>query len=343
MSEQQTCPECGLEMPADAPAGLCPACLLRGALGGLPTTRPEPEDEQADSQIREALAHKHYSIDTKVGQGGCGAVYRARTRLGDRVALKVMLPKVTGEETALKRFEREVALTRQLHHRFIVEVLEAGQCGSIHYFTMTYYPSGSVAHRMMKHGGKLSLFDGGRIILQVLEGLASAHQTVVEAAREDGTVEKRTGVVHRDLKPTNILLAGAEDCPIAIIADFGLAKAYDIAGYSGITDSQVYFGGTIPFAPREQAFEFKRVKPVSDVWSAGATLYNMLTGRYPRDPQPGLTPQEIMVRCPIVPIRERDPDIPLAVARVIDHALANRIADRIQTVMEFRQELERVL
>ena len=343
MSKPRSCNECGLVLPANDFEGLCPVCLLRGVLERQPSTCDESHDEKADRHIREQLELWGNVIEKKIGQGGCGAVYLTRTRVGDSVALKVMRPVAAGcEETAMKRFEREIALTRQLRHSHIVELLEAGNIGPIHYFTMTYYPTGSVANLMMKHGGRLPLHVAGRIILDVLDGMAYAHQTVVDAICEDGTAEKKIGVVHRDLKPSNILLSGTDDCPIAIIADFGLAKAYDIAGYSGFTDSLVHFGGTVPFAPPEQAFEFKRVKPVGDVWAAAATFYNMLTGFYPRTPQPGLTPQEVMVRCPIVPIRVRDADVPEKVASVIDHALAERIADRIQTMTEFRQELERV-
>jgi serine/threonine protein kinase len=281
----------------------------------------------------------------KLGQGGNGAVYLVRENGTHQCfALKIMRPRpgVVVTNTDMERFEREVTVTSQLRHQNIVEILWSGHVESLPYFVMQYYAAGSVRSLMKRRGGKLPLTEAGGILLQVLIGLEYAHAQPVQVVQDDGSPRTAIGIVHRDLKPSNVLLSGCAPEWMAVVSDFGLAKAYDIAGFSGVTDSRT-FGGTFRFTPREQAFDFKRVKPVSDVWSAAATLYNMVTGAFPRDPREGLTPHEVVVRCPVVPIRFRDSNIPACVASVVDCALADRISERIPTAREFRMELERVL
>ena len=101
--------------------------------------------------------------------------------------------------------------------------------------------------------------------------------------------------------------------------------------------------GTPVFMPREQLTNFKFVKPVSDVWSMGATLYFMLTGEFPRDFRRGQDPMEVILRGEVIPVRKRDSIIPKNVAEVIDRAIADKVKDRYQTAVEFRQALGRVL
>jgi serine/threonine protein kinase len=128
----------------------------------------------------------------------------------------------------------------------------------------------------------------------------------------------------------------------AKVSDFGLAKSFQRAGFSGMTATGST-AGTFPFMSKEQLTNFKFVKPVSDVWSMGATLYHMLTGDFPRDFRRGQDPVEVILRGGIVPIRRRDSSIPKAVAGVIDRAVADKTADRYQTAGEFRKELAAVL
>ncbi|HET9314710.1 MAG TPA: protein kinase, partial [Vicinamibacteria bacterium] len=159
--------------------------------------------------------------------------------------------------------------------------------------------------------------------LQALAGLAHAH------AR---------GVVHRDLKPENLLLGG-DDARVKI-ADFGLAKSFEQAGWSGLTATGAV-AGTLFFMPREQLTSFRVVRPVSDVWSMAATLYFLLTRQYARDFRPGQDPLQVILGGGVVPIRARDPRIPETVARVIDRALADDPEQRYPTAAEFRADLER--
>jgi serine/threonine protein kinase len=115
----------------------------------------------------------------------------------------------------------------------------------------------------------------------------------------------RKAFVHRDLKPSNILLSFAQNDVVAKLSDFGLAKSFERAGLSGLTLTGNY-AGTPYFLPRKQITNFKYVKPVSDVWSMGATIYNMLTGTFPYHFTKGRDPIDVILNDNIVPIRQHD-------------------------------------
>jgi len=218
-------------------------------------------------------------------------------------------------------------VTRSLRHQNLVEFLAHGSAGSGFYCVLEYCPGGSVFDLMTERGTSLTLAEAGQIVSQALAGLAYAHQQ---------------GFVHRDLKPQNILLT-AKSGGTAKVADFGLAKNFQKAGLSGMTVTGDV-AGTFTFMPREQLVDFKYCKPVSDVWSAGATLYFMLTSTTPRDlPADRTKAAAAILHGPIVPIHQRVASIPDGIARVIDRALANDTRIRYQTAAEFRAALVKVL
>ena len=241
-------------------------------------------------------------IEAEIGRGGFGAVYRARRADGSIVAVKVMLSRVDADDEAIAKFKRETAITAKLDHPNIVRVLESGASGAVFYFIMEFCDGGSVWDLMLKNSGRLSLALAKPIILSALDALAFAHDK---------------GFVHRDLKPQNILLSRRE----VRLSDFGLAKSFQQAGLSGMSITGGY-AGTPVFMPREQITNFKYVKPVSDVWSMGATIYNMLTGAFPYSFTKERDPIDVILNDDIVPIRKRDAAIPKALAEVIDRALA---------------------
>jgi hypothetical protein len=268
-----------------------------------------------------------YELGEKLGEGGMGAVYVARRKKdGAAMAIKIMLAKVAVDDYARDLFKREIEVTRSLHHPNIVELFDHGSIGSGFWFAMESCVGGSVWDLMQANNGPLSIVEAGPIILQILDGLSHAHQR---------------DFVHRDIKPQNILLT-AKDGGIAKLSDFGLAKNFQKAGLSGMTVTG-QTAGTFPFMPREQLTNFKRFKPVGDVWSMGATLYYMLTGTTPRDFPPGQSQAEIVMRNEIVPIRNRRTSIPMNVAGVIDRAVAKDAQDRYQTAVEFREALVKVI
>ncbi len=266
-----------------------------------------------------------YEVEAPLGKGGMGVVYRARRRSdGEQVALKVLLPQVVVDQSAREIFLREIEVTRALRHPNIVELLDFGVDGEGFFFAMEYCPGGSAQRRMKRKGGRLDLQMAGELVLQALEGLAFAHQS---------------GFVHRDLKPDNLLLG--EEGTVKV-ADFGLAKSFQQAGLSGMTATGVV-AGTFYFMPREQITNFRQVKPVSDVFSMGATFYFLLTGQYTRDFTSHRDPLAVILHGGIVPILERDPWIPEAVAAVIDRAIADHPQDRYATATEFRDALREAL
>lgn len=268
-----------------------------------------------------------YRIKKRIGIGGFGAVYLAeRESDGKRVALKVMLARVAVNDIARSTFSKEIGLLKELRHGHVVELLDSGSAGGAFYFVMEHCPGGSVAAYMDANGGKLLPSVALPIMVQATRGLAFAHEK---------------GVVHRDLKPSNILLSGTPVKPIAKIADMGLAKYFDKAGFSGMTVTGAY-AGTPFFMPKEQLTNFKYVEPVTDVWSLGATFYCMLTGQTPRDYPKGVDPMEVILRGEIVPIGKRDATIPRALAAVLDKAIQANPKDRYQDAGEVLAELKNV-
>jgi len=299
--------------PADAPAGEGAAPLE--SLLGLP-----PEGA--------AVEVPGYEVGRMIGRGGMGAVYLARRKAdGTRVALKVMLARADVDEAGREAFQREIEVTRSLHHPRIVSLIDHGLSGGTFYFAMEYCAGGSVADRQRRQPGGLPLRLAIDIALASLDGLAFAHER---------------GFVHRDLKPENLLLEDASDGAGAKVTDFGLAKSFQQAGLSGMTATGAV-AGTLYFMPREQLTHFRLLKPVSDVWSLGATLYNMLTAGYPRDFRPGEDPLPVILRGGVVPIRARDPRLPEAVATVVDRAVLDDMDQRYQTAGEFREALGRAI
>lgn len=265
-----------------------------------------------------------YTIDGEIGRGGYGAVYRARRAAdGKTVAVKVMLSRVDADDEAIEKFKREVEVTAKLDHPNIVRVLESGASGAVFYFIMEFCDGGSVWDIMRKANGSLPLAQAKPIILGALKALAFAHEK---------------GFVHRDLKPQNILISRGG----VRLSDFGMAKSFEQAGLSGMSMTGGY-AGTPVFMPREQITNFKYVKPVSDVWSMGATIYNMLTGAYPYPFSKERDPIDVILNEDVVPIRKRDKSISIALAAVIDRALATKAKERFQTASEFYQALKPIL
>ena len=327
--EPPRCQKCGKDVSSEiGNAGqgkyICEAC------------RPKAEADPADV-LREALAEilginnkqaapdiAGYEIQKMLGKGGMGAVYLAhRKKDGERVALKVMLSRVAVNERARVEFVREMATMQNLRHPNIVRFIDNGSAGVGFYFIMEFCEGGSVDDLMARHGGTLPLTAASPIMLKALEGLAYAHEQKL---------------VHRDLKPMNVLLEGSPESGIAKIADFGLAKSFEKAGLSGHTSTGSY-AGTPVFMPREQVTNYKYVKPASDVWSIGATFYNMLTGQHPRDMRRGQDQIEVVLNGKIVPIRQRDSNVPRKLAEVIDRALDNDVKARYQTAGEMHKAL----
>jgi serine/threonine protein kinase len=343
-----TCASCGRyvadEAPSDRPgAYVCTTCREE------PTRIIRRLLELARSDRGDLLAVRGYVLEEELGRGGMGAVYRARhERTGEHVALKVMVPRIRADQRARDLFLREAALVRALRHPHIVEMLDQGCCEGTFFFTMAYCDGGSV-DRLVKTGGPLSVAEAGPIILQVLDGLAYAHQAEVPEVRlADGSCAPARGVVHRDVKPSNILLSGTGPARVAKLADFGLAKAFDLAGLSGFGTRTGAMAGTPAFMNRQQVVRFKYAQPDVDVWAAAASLYFLLTGHPPRDFPPDRDHWGVVLETEPLPIRQRQPALPRRLAEVIDAALLDKPrpeggAGAFRQAGEFKQALEQAL
>jgi len=270
-----------------------------------------------------------YQVGEELGRGGMGAVYLATREKDDKkVAIKIMLSKASVSEQARKHFQREIESTMKLgrDHPNIVTCYEQGSAKSGFFFVLEFCEGGSIDGLMNDFGGKLPVDVARPIMLQCLDGLAYAH---------------RHRYVHRDLKPQNILLT-AKNGGSAKIADMGLAKNFDLAGFSNMTVTGSY-AGTWEFMPKEQLVNYRFVKPATDVWSMGATFYCMLTGMLPRDRRPGQDPAQMVLQTPAVPIGMREHSIPKKLAAVIDKSLSFRPQDRYEDASAFLEALNKVL
>ena len=325
--KQKKCAQCGkMFIPKSSDQTLCPDCvnkrdeaevilkaLLEAMIGGA-------------AQSAEPSPVEGYEKVQRLGRGGMGEVWKVREKkTGKYFALKTMLPQMAVNEQAKTLFLREAKVSEQLDHKNVVRTYKSGCANGVFYILMDLCEGGSVDSLMAKHGGKLCLEQATLITLQVLDGLEYVHNVKVDVDIKKGLFNSTKeveayGLVHRDFKPGNIFLADNTDYPVAKVADFGMAKAFETAGMSKVTKDGSAMG-TPQFMPRQQAVNFRYSEPDVDVWAAAASYYNMLTGQFPRDFTPGKNPCMVLMTGGIVPIRQRDQSIPPKLAAVIDRAL----------------------
>ncbi len=284
----------------------------------------------------------NYQIIQSIGKGGFGEVYLAQhSQTGKKVALKVMLPEIAQDENNIKMFMREISNLKSLNHPHVVKLLDDDYAENIFFLVMEYYEAGNVDDLMQKLGGKLPLDMALQIILQVLDGLIYTHNAEIPYVKlADGGYQKGKGLVHRDIKPQNIFLCNINGKLTAKIGDYGLAKSFDLAGLTGQTLTKT-IGGTPGFIPRQQLLKYRTPDPSMDVWAAAASLYNMLTGDFPRNftKDPFI---DIMENDPVA-ILQRDSHIPQSLARVIDLALIEKPQIYFQSAVDFKKELMKVI
>jgi hypothetical protein len=268
-----------------------------------------------------------YEMIKVLGRGGMGCVMLAREqKTGCAVAIKTLLPEVAVTEQALRRFMREIEVAAALDHPNIVRFLQSGtNNGAV--FLVTEYVEGSDAARLADAGGgRLPYRQAIDIVAQSLDALAYAHSK---------------GYIHRDIKESNILISGAAPNLTAKLTDFGLAKSFTQSGMSGITMAGD-MAGTFAYMPPEQIKDFRNVRPTSDIYAIGMTAYSLLAGDIALDIGPK---QDVAgtVRAifenPIIPLRQRAPEVPERVAEVIERALAKDPTQRWQSAAAMRTAL----
>jgi hypothetical protein len=273
METTQNCPRCRQPLPANAPEGLCPACLAKVALGAdsaapgptvtaIPLanapgtgTRVPPAPAQLAAQFPQL------EIVELIGMGGMGMVYKARqTRLDRLVALKILPTNPQRQPGFAERFSREAKALAKLDHPGIVSVYDFGQTAEYYYFIMEHVDGMNL--RQLLGGGGLEPRQALELVAQICGALQFAHDE---------------GVVHRDIKPENILINKKGRVKIA---DFGLAKLLGSAPDTALTMSQATMG-TINYMAPEQRENAQKVDHRADIYSLGVVFYEMLTGEVP--------------------------------------------------------------
>ena len=242
-------------------------------------------------QLERALGDA-YTLERELGGGGMSRVFVALERsLGRQVVVKV-LPEEMAGQVSVDRFRREISLAAQLQHPHIVPLLTAGDAEGLPYFTMPYVKGESLRARIAQ-GGELPVSEAMRVLREVASALAFAHDA---------------GVVHRDIKPDNVLLSGGS----AMVTDFGVAKAVSAAttqGRSGITSLGVALGTPAYMSP-EQASADPMVDHRADIYSWGILAYELLTGGTPYTGRPASAMLAAHVTEAAEPVNRRRPGVP---------------------------------
>ena len=236
---------------------------------------------QADAAAGALGDFGDYELLEEIGRGGMGVVYKARQKSLDRtVAIKMVLAGHLGSSEHLQRFQQEARATAKLQHPHIVHIHEVGQFDGRHFFAMEYVDGISLARRIEQ--GPLEIDEAVRMLKIVADAVEHLH---------------RQGIVHRDLKPSNILL-DAQGQPH--VSDFGLAKVF--TADSTLTTSGIITGTPSYMSPEQAAGRNAQVGPTSDIYSLGAILYEMLTGRPPfAEDNPLDTLMQVLSREPLLP------------------------------------------
>lgn len=276
----------------------------------------------------------------KLGEGGMGEVYLLhRDDTGEQLALKVMVPAREADPVARALFLRESENCLTLRHPNVVRAYEAGFAEGLFFLTMEFCDGGSLDQTVERRGA-LPAADAVAIILDVLTGLHYTHGAEIHhVVLADGSTARGTGLVHRDLKPQNIFVQATEAGRPAKVGDFGLSKAFELAGFSGQTQSGDV-GGTPAYMPRRQVLDYRYAKPEVDVWAAAASLYFLLTGFVPRDFTPGRDPWRTVMDTRPVPILERGVRVPRRLAEVVDRALVDWPEIEFKEAAQLRAALE---
>jgi serine/threonine-protein kinase len=269
-----------------------------------------------------ALAGR-YTIERELGRGGMATVYLAEdTKHGRKVAIKVLRSGLAASLGA-ERFLREIGIAARLSHPHIVPLIDSGEAGGMLYYVQPHVPGGSLRERLARER-RLPLKEALRIAQEVGTGLDFAH---------------RNGFVHRDVKPENILFADGH----AVLADFGVARACYAPGGLPVTDVVTDAGlavGTPEYMSPEQASGEVHLGNPSDVYSLACVVYEMLAGTPPLVGSGARATMAKQVTEAPRPVRALRPEVPAAVERALDKALAKDPLERFASVAEFTTALQ---
>jgi serine/threonine protein kinase/Flp pilus assembly protein TadD len=312
------CPQCGFDNPSGTRfCGHCGSSLF-------PSEKVSPPPAETLQMPLKELATgtifaRRYEVIEELGKGGMGRVYKVfDKKIKEKVALKLLRPEISADEETVERFSNELKYARKIIHKNVCRMFDLGEEEGTHYITMEYV-SGEDLKSMIRMMGRMSPGQTVSIARYVCEGLAEAH---------------KLGVVHRDLKPQNIMIDREGK---ARIMDFGIARSLKA---KGITGAGIIIGTPEYMSPEQ--VEGKEVDQRSDLYSLGVILYEMLTGRVPFE---GDTPLSIAVKhkteAPQDP-RTLNAQLPLDLSQLILKCLEKDEKKRPQNAEEILSQLSRI-
>ena len=269
------------------------------------------------------LINDRYEVIDRIGRGGMAEVFRARDLLLDReVAVKVLFPENASDPNFVERFRREAQSAAGLNHPNIVGVYDWGQHGSTYFMAMEFVPGNTLAQIIRRHG-TLRAEVAARIGAQIADALAFAH---------------RNGVVHRDVKPANILIT---DEGFVKVADFGIARAIDAGHDESLTQDGAVMGTATYFSPEQAKGE--GADPRSDMYSLGIVLYEAVAGRPPFVAESALATAYKQVHDQAEPLPKAAPGTPNKYSAIVGKCMAKDPAVRYATADQLRDDLRNFL
>ena len=266
--------------------------------------------------MNDKILADRYRLTEQIGMGGMAIVYKAiDLRTGHNVAVKVLRPEFNEDSEFIGRFQREAEAASKMTHHNIVNLLDVGMDGDNRYLVMEYV-QGKTLKDVIQERGRLSAPLACQIAIRILSALEHAH---------------RNGIVHRDIKPQNILVHADGHIKVA---DFGIAR---IADSSTLTKGDMVMGSVHYFSPEQARGE--GASAVSDIYSTGIVLYEMLTGRVPYDGENPVAVAMQHLHAQPVPIQSLAPDVPPAVVHVCMRAMEKNPAMRYQSARDMAADL----
>jgi serine/threonine protein kinase len=270
------------------------------------------------------LVDGHYFVEALLGEGGMGAVYRAKHLSLDRyVALKLLRADVAVSSSALRRFAREARAVARLRHPNVVTIHDFRNAPGVGFYLVMEYLEGRSLREELKQRGPLPVREAIALIEPVCSAVAQAHSA---------------GVVHRDLKPDNVFLEAVPNGFVVKVLDFGVARLLDADGEAPLTAAGGILGTPLYMAPEQ--CDGRPTDARSDVYSLGCVLYEMLTGRPPFVGESLASVLYQHIAKQPTPASDHRREIPAAVVLVLQKALAKAPAERIQSMSELLRSLQ---